>query len=188
MEEKGQLKYKVGDRVSFEAVISDVDYSRQAPYRFTYRDGSGLWATKEYLEELTDKLPPRPQVTQKVMDWYEETKKQKVDSTIRDWFVASSMPVDVREWFFGENHLETQHALATLIAYGPEVVEVEKEKKYRVKLNLTNQILIDLRGDYVFAGFPQSYRLKFTKQELEQAGFGCVFGNPMFEVEEVVNG
>lgn len=42
--------------------------------------------------------------------------------------------------------------------------------------------LIDLRGYYVLAGFPQSYRLKFTKQELEQAGFGCVFGNQMFEV------
>lgn len=181
-------KYKVGDRILFEAVITDTEVNCMVvPYYISFEDRFGRWLNEEELDALSVHLPPRPKVTQAVMDWYEETKKQKVDSTIRDWFVASSMPVDVREWFFGENHLENQHALATLIAYGPEVVEVEKEKKYRVKLNLTNQILIDLRGDYVFAGFPQSYRLKFTKQELEQAGFGCVFGNPMFEVEEVVD-
>jgi hypothetical protein len=34
----------------------------------------------------------------------------------------------------------------------------------------------------------RSYIIKFTRKELEKAGFGEVFDNPMFEIEEVDDG
>lgn len=121
-------KYKVGDRMYVEGVIELVDATDSSYLLVTEDDGMRIWIFEDYLKLL----PSKPKVTQAVMGLYEKTKDKKVDSTIRSWLVASSMPVDVEEWLFGENHLENQHALATLIAYGPEAVEVIKKKKYIV--------------------------------------------------------
>ncbi|HEL2164903.1 TPA: DUF1642 domain-containing protein [Streptococcus suis] len=63
--------------------------------------------------------------------------------------------------------------------------EVEKEQLYAVKLVGTGQYLVERykRQGYVFIETEDP--LLFTKSELESAGFGGVFDNPMFEVEEV---
>lgn len=183
MEEKGQLKYKVGDRVSFEAVISDVDYSRQAPYRFTYRDGSGLWATKEYLEELTDKLPPRPKVTQEVMDWYRKDypneEEKSVDEVLDKFANTAPIDSDVPKWLFQSGCSvselnKRQHALATLIAYGPEAVEVIKEKRYKVRIpneGMGPDYLVKGSGGQIFLaqkGFFDDLRYELTEEEIKR--------------------
>lgn len=63
--------------------------------------------------------------------------------------------------------------------------EVEKEKRYLVKLKVVDQYLVSIK-DENFLGFVQSrLRSKFTRKELEDAGFGWVFDCEGIEVEEV---
>lgn len=63
--------------------------------------------------------------------------------------------------------------------------EVNKEKRYLVKLKAVDQYLVSVK-DENFLGFLQSrLRSKFTRKELEEAGFGWVFDCEGIEVEEV---
>jgi len=63
--------------------------------------------------------------------------------------------------------------------------EVNKEKRCLVKLKVVDQYLVSIK-DENFLGFVQSrLRSKFTRKELEDAGFGEVFNSPLFEIEEV---
>lgn len=63
--------------------------------------------------------------------------------------------------------------------------EVNKEKRYLVKLKAVDQYLVSVK-DENFLGFLQSrLRSEFTRKELEEVGFGEVFNSPLFEVEEV---
>ena len=63
--------------------------------------------------------------------------------------------------------------------------EVNKEKRYLVKLKAVDQYLVSIK-DENFLGFLQSrLRSKFTRKELEQAGFGWVFDCLGIEVREV---
>ena len=63
--------------------------------------------------------------------------------------------------------------------------EVNKEKRYLVKLKAVDQYLVSVK-DENFLGFLQSrLRSKFTRKELEDLGFGWVFDCEGVEVEEV---
>jgi hypothetical protein len=63
--------------------------------------------------------------------------------------------------------------------------EVNKEKRYLVKLKAVDQYLVSVK-DENFLGFVQSrLRSKFTRKELEEAGFGWVFDCEGIEIEEV---
>lgn len=63
--------------------------------------------------------------------------------------------------------------------------EVDKEKRYWVKLKAVDQYLVSAK-DEKFLGFLQSkLRSKFTRKELEDLGFGWVFDCPGIEIEEV---
>lgn len=87
---------------------------------------------------------------------------------------------DSAEWL--EYNQET-FARAWLDGY-----EVEKEKKYKVYLKHTNQKLLyyEDTDDFYFDHINKENITKsFTKKELIDAGFGGVFDNEMFEVEEV---
>lgn len=63
--------------------------------------------------------------------------------------------------------------------------EVEQEKKYTVRVKANKQPL-SYNGftGYLF-GNKGICETQFTKRELIDAGFGGVFGNELFEVEEV---
>ena len=63
--------------------------------------------------------------------------------------------------------------------------EVDKEKRYYVKITAAEQYLVRVE-DENFLGFLQSrLRSKFTRKQLEEAGFGWVFDCPGIEIEEV---
>ena len=63
--------------------------------------------------------------------------------------------------------------------------EVNKEKRYLVKLKAVDQYLVSIK-DEKFLGFLQSkLRSKFTRKELEDLGFGWVFSCEGIEIEEV---
>lgn len=178
-----ELKYKVGDELVLKVVVDSID-GTVTPYHLRTLDGRFVCRiSKESLEKSLVNLPPKPKVPQAVMDWYDENKDERVDWTLRQWLSDSFLPEEVSYWLYGDNHLDHQHAIATLIAYGPEAVEVEKEKRYKVKLKASDQRLIMDSGKPIFTSFFSGWA--FTKQRLIDAGFGDVFDNPMFEVEEV---
>ena len=63
--------------------------------------------------------------------------------------------------------------------------EVNKEKRYLVKLKAVEQYLVSIK-DENFLGFVKSrLRSKFTRKQLEEAGFGWVFSCEGIEIEEV---
>ena len=84
----------------------------------------------------------------------------------------------VPNWFY-EGNIE-KFCLAWINGY-----EVEKEKRYLVKITASDQYLVKAT-DENFLGFLQSkLRSKFTKKELDSLGFGWVFECPGIEIEEV---
>ena len=65
-----------------------------------------------------------------------------------------------------------------------------EKKWYRVKIknayyNKCPQFLCETDNGIFWATVIDLRKTKFTRKELEQAGFGEVFGSPLFEVEEV---
>lgn len=86
---------------------------------------------------------------------------------------------DLMKWFYKDTNQET-FALAWINGY-----TVEKEPKYTVKIKSVNQYLVR-NTDEDFLGFLQSrLKSKFTRKELEEAGFDWVFDCPGIEIEEV---
>lgn len=178
-----ELKYKDGEDLIIKAKVIHDWSDNPCDYRLVIAGIYGNYVSEKELEDIVVETPQKPKVTQEVMDWYEEVKSERADWTLRQWLSDSFLPEEVSYWLYGDNHLDHQHAIATLIAYGPEAVEVEKEKRYKVKLKASDQRLIMDSGKPFFTSFFSGWA--FTKQRLIDAGFEGVFDNPMFEVEEV---
>lgn len=146
----------------------------------------------EYIEidagiELASELdePQKVTVPQFVADWYEEY-KDNLEYNIWDWMKYNLEPkkrenVIFSRWL-GKTANNPVETLVKMKLYG---YTVEKEPKYTVKIKSVNQYLVR-NTDEDFLGFLQSrLKSKFTRKELEEAGFGEVFNSPLFEVEEV---
>lgn len=87
--------------------------------------------------------------------------------------------------FLGSMVNQEKFSKAWLFGY-----EVEKVKKYLVKMkgDIQENILVYGYGvkRYFFSSYMYGNRRTYhTEEELRKAGFGGVFGNPIFEVEEV---
>lgn len=93
---------------------------------------------------------------------------------------------DLMKWFYKDNNQET-FALAWINGY-----EVEKEKRYRVKMKGFD----DKHSLLKYGEFSETWyfddtetnvciRKYHTRKQIEEAGFGEVFNSPLFEVEEV---
>lgn len=128
---------------------------------------------KEY-EKLAKSEPQKPVVPQFVADLIEKNKGSLFGLNY------DSVSSEIYDWVYGEEgNLKKLH-LACAIGY-----EVEKEKQYTVKIKAVNQYLVR-NPDEEFLGFLQSrLKSKFTRKELEEAGFGWVFSCEGIEVEEV---
>ncbi|MHB9781472.1 DUF1642 domain-containing protein [Streptococcus sp. 10F2] len=180
-----KLKYKVGDKVMIEAKIEEADSYDTYPYRLRIGNAITGWVKSDEFKKSLVNLPPKPKIPQAVMEYYEKHKDS--DWTISDYL--RHHPEELEYWFFyDDNKLKNQHALATLITYGPEAVEVEKEKRYRVVFKSSGQVLAKVNDhsiDEVYFMFLHKGDMCYPKQELIEAGFEGVFANEMFEVEEV---
>jgi len=121
---------------------------------------------------------PQPvKVKQFVADWIEEARKTCKD--VAELFEFDFTNDEVRKWFMQERPFDLV-ARAWLNGY-----EVEEEKRYFVKITAAEQYLVRVE-DENFLGFLQSrLRSKFTRKQLEEAGFGWVFDCPGIEIEEV---
>lgn len=82
-------------------------------------------------------------------------------------------------WFYHESKQET-FARAWLDGF-----EIEKEKRYTVVMEATKQPLYYNAWDKKLFFSMGGLATKFTRKELEEAGFGWVFDCPGIEIEEV---
>lgn len=127
---------------------------------------------------------PQPvKVPQFVADWIEVCKEHLTTSLYTamnpNFMKENNQSFDLILWIKKTSNQEI-FARAWLDGY-----EVEKEKKYFVKLKAVDQYLVSVK-DEDFLGFLQSrLRSKFTRKELEDANLGWVFDCEGIEIEEV---
>ena len=140
------------------------------------------------LEQLDEQKPVK--VQQCVADWYEENKddfETSLFQCIYELFKKcnDSELNEFENWVIDENTKPFQ-TLVNMHQFG---YEVEKEKRYRVKLK-NNSEEIDYLVDTETNGFRfysniYTKRREHTLKELEEAGFGWVFDCEGVEIEEV---
>ena len=134
--------------------------------------------------------PEKVKVPQFVADWYEEH-KDNLEFNIFDYVYQfdQNAGFDFKDWFDGFNTKPIQ-TLVNMHQFG---YEVEKEPKYTVKvkaINCTTKYLVfgEISGSWFFAeGRYGNVLTKFTRKELEEAGFGWVFDCPGVQIEEVID-
>ncbi len=109
-----------------------------------------------------------------------------LEDTFQD-IVDNDGSSDIYQWYYTNSDNMDKLARAWLDGY-----EVEKEKRYRVKMKNIHSYsstlkLDDITGEYFFGNEVQmcASSSNHTRKELEQAGFGWVFECPGMEVEEV---
>lgn len=151
-----------------------------------------------HAEDLYDSLFPKPVVPQYVADWYEEIKGEfylnlhylawdMFESLDEDACVPKkTLNDDITRWY-----RKNENAIKIIVNMHQFGYEVEEETKYMVKLKGISEINRYLNQEdgeeFLFAdsGESEDYRTKFTRKELEEAGFGWVFDCPGVEVKEV---
>ena len=167
-----------------------------------YKKLEGVWdapgaetARQIFLQDL-DQLdePQKVKVPQFVADWYEENKDVFEANLYR---CAYSIPSsfdgaklnEFKRWFLtaGTKPFQT---LVNMHQFG---YEVEKEPKYIVRLKNARFLYETLNFNkqlkqWYFSDSSEStsYRIKHTRKELEDAGFGWVFDCEGIEIEEVI--
>ena len=146
-----------------------------------------------HAEDLYDSLFEKPVVPKYVADWYEGHKDdfeinlfQCIDEVAENYDKDSSSKFE--DWLMSED----TEVLTTLVNMHQFGYEVEKETRYMVRVKG-----IDGYGEYLnnnldsqrwfFASDSEmgSYRIKHTRKELEDAGFGWVFSCEGVEVKEL---
>ena len=111
------------------------------------------------------------------------TEQKKLGHTL-SYSIDACMSDRIAEWYWDNSEL---FARAWLDGY-----EVEKEKAFTVKVknvSIFSNYLNFSKGmnRWVFSdgNETESHRVKHTKKELQEGGFGEVFNSPLFEVEAV---
>ena len=147
-----------------------------------------------YAEDLYDSFFPKPAIPQFVADWIKYCKFTNVNlgralfiSDIDFYNYGSQEDCSKLKEFLGTETNQETFALAWTLGY-----EVEKEARYTVRLkgltskrSYLNYLIDDDRWYLNDEVSSVAARTQHTRKELEQGGFGEVFNNPMFEVEEV---
>lgn len=126
-------------------------------------------------------------IPQDVADWIEYCKVRKITLAHALYHSEEAKNKSVYHWIVESlDHQET-FALAWIFGY-----KIDKEKRYLVRVKgvngygrYLNKAL--LSKEYFFASNNEvsGYRIKFTRKELEDAGFGWVFDCEGIEIEEV---
>lgn len=142
-----------------------------------------------HAEDLYDSFFPKPVVPQCVADWYEEHKNDLNDDIwayLTSW--ADTKWDEFKYWMY---HTGRNKAITTLVNMHQFGYEVEKEARYTVRIKGLSEINRYLNKEcdkeFLFAdsGELEDYQTKFTRKELEDAGFGWIFSCEGIEVEEV---
>lgn len=147
-----------------------------------------------HAEDLYDSFFPKPVVSQCVADWYEGHKDEFEINLYREVcrseenYDRGSL-TDFQKWLIS-GKTNSFSVLVNMHQFG---YTVEKEARYAVSIK---GIKVD-KGFLNYDKFSNTwsfedddtgvdrFRAIHTRKELEKAGFGEVFDNPMFEIEEV---
>ena len=142
--------------------------------------------TSEVLRDLKQLDEPQTvTIPQFVADVIEDAREQSAELEDAFEYVWEVAIGELREWF---RKLENRDNFARAWLDG---YEVEKEKRYRISMprarNHKNhaQILCEKDEKIFWCGEWYPFRTKFTRKQLEEAGFGWVFDCEGVEVEEV---
>ena len=131
----------------------------------------------EFVLTLIEQLdePQKVKVPQCVADWIEEAKRTTYnirgaiemaqDVRVKDWLELKNVDIFAEAWVNG--------------------YEVEKEKRYTVVAKATKQPLYYNAMDKKLFFSMGGLATKFTRKQLEEAGFDWVFDCPGIEIEEV---
>lgn len=162
--------------------LEDLVSDNRSKYQKVFDDLDRL---EKYVDELT------PIVPQFVADWY-ESHKDDID------FNAWNEIFEFEDYQYSEASIanwinRTDDAIQILInmhQFGYKVETEETEKRYRVKMKGISERDCYLRlGKYAglwwLGGKVDDGSDTHTRKELEDGGFGEIFDNPLFEVEEV---
>lgn len=153
-----------------------------------YKKLEGVWnaegaelARQIFLEDLKqlDK-PEKVKVPQCVHKYIQEAKEYNWDLQDLMKSIDDEDSEELQRWFYHECNQETL-ARAWLDGY-----EVEEEKRYIVSLKNGQPLVKSQSGNTLY--FNQNItagNYKFTRKQLEEAGFGWVFDCPGIEIEEV---
>nr|DAT82936.1 MAG TPA: Protein of unknown function (DUF1642) [Caudoviricetes sp.] len=141
------------------------------------------------LEQLDE--PQKVVVPQFVADWYEEN-KDDFEFNVWDWIAFRNEPEKLKnkEFNYWINDGEG-NPIQTLVNMHQFGYEVEKEKRYRVKMKNLKALFCYLarskHDDYwsLTCSKMDGFYTTHTRKELEEAGFGWVFDCEGVEVEEV---
>ncbi|MFS9149561.1 DUF1642 domain-containing protein [Streptococcus infantis] len=148
----------------------------------------------DFVIELASELDEleKVKIPQFVADWYEEH-KDNLEYNIWDWMKYNLEPkkqenVIFSQWL-GKTVNKPVETLIKMKLYG---YEVEKEKRYLVKLKGLGHEFRVLKYNIFYNDWftgsdreDSSFKLRHTRKELEEAGFGWVFDCPGIEIEEV---
>ncbi len=146
-----------------------------------------------YAEDLYDSFFEKPVVPQYVADWYEVNKDDfEVNLFQCVYDVSDNYTVDSGNKFWHWLMSKDTDVLTTLVNMHQFSYEVKEETKYKVRIKgvseSKNYLNLDVDNKWYFLASEyevKGFETKFTRQQLEEAGFGEVFDNPMFEIEEV---
>lgn len=145
--------------------------------------------------------PQKVAVPKVALEYYETYKNSF--SSFGDWFEdlwpitdKRSKEYELAKWLYefvdnSDEQRKRELALATLIANGPDAVEVEKEKLYIVEFPTGQQLYKNYPSgsskEQIVIKFanPKDKDGHFIKRELEEAGFGWVFDCSGVKVVEV---
>lgn len=129
-----------------------------------------------------------PEVPQYVIDWYEENKDSldyNLWNFIMDW--DEQEPSEFINWFN-----RNKEAFKTIVNMKQFGYKLKEEKKYSVKIKgvVANSSTLNHNtelGKWYMGRLDEFEGVVayHTREELVKGGFGGVFENPMFEVEEV---
>ena len=170
---KQELIKKIKEMPVFATTISKISLVRKC-------EVLKLIAQLNQVERLD--VPQKVTVPQFVADWYEKYKNDFEFAVFNYLYMFDKQDEsDFKRWF-KDSRTKPFQILVSMLQFG---YTVEKEKRYWVKLKAVDQYLVR-NEDENFLGFLQSrLKSKFTRKELEDAGFGDVFNSPLFEVKEV---
>ena len=184
-------EYKVGqkvaiygyiDAIDIESVRSDVEDMINLRIN-TPAQTINVNPKREVVD--VDPYPPKPAVPQFVADWYE---KNKFDFEGKIWSLIISINDGMMDsdkfskWF--EDNYDSIQTLINMRQFG---YKVKKEKRYTVSIpnNGSLVILASINNVIKLVDGNKHSHGKFTKEEIESAGFGWVFNCSGVKIVEV---
>ena len=126
---------------------------------------------------LHHEKPVVPQFVAEIIEYYKRN-----NATLYVALREKNFNKQYSEWLLNEQNAYDKVAKAWLDGY-----EVEKEKRYTVKITKTKQYLYSRDNDFSFISYVRpddNPHNCHTRKELEEANFGWVFDCPGIEIEE----